>query len=474
MPKAGSICARSSLLGALGVLLAQSALGQDLAVTAVRHWSLGSVTRIAIEVNQEFRYKTDRLSGPDRIFFDFPGAHSKVSRKIMHVIPVGDGLLKQIRVAETAPGVTRVVLDVENSDIEHVASQLSNPDRLMIELRMRGSKPAEPIISSTEMQRPKKFEPPPERASTSLTPPANLPAPPPVRPSIQRPAPQPTTGSEMAAAKIPVPSPDLSAPKPPVEPGKAASPAKRSSSGNSSLTRALGLKVGRILLDAGHGGHDTGSIGVTGLLEKDLVLDVTRRLGELIEKNLGAEVIYTRSDDTFVPLEGRAEMANAKKADLFLSIHANSSPLRYVSGTDAYYLSFTTSRAALEVASRENAGSQRSVHELEEILQKIALKEKVDESREFALKVQSALTVFHSKTTSRPRDRGIKKAPFVVLIGAQMPSVLAEIGFLSNAREESLLKQGDHRQRIAEALYKGLSQYAGTLSHFQVARTSAP
>jgi N-acetylmuramoyl-L-alanine amidase len=204
-------------------------------------------------------------------------------------------------------------------------------------------------------------------------------------------------------------------------------------------------------------------------MEKDLVLDVSKRLGALIEKGLGSQVIYTRTDDSFVPLEARTAMANRLKADLFLSIHANSSPLRSVSGSETYYLSFTTSRTALDVAARENASSERSVFELRELLQKIALKDKVDESREFAGKVQAAMQSVNPRAT-RTQDRGIKKAPFVVLIGASMPSILTEIGFVSNAREEGLMKQSEYRQKIAEALYKGVSQYAQALSHFDLAR----
>jgi N-acetylmuramoyl-L-alanine amidase len=481
MRKASSIFVRSSGLALLAGL-AVPAAGGDLAVTAVRHWSQGDVTRVAIETTGEFRYLSDRLNGPVRIFFDFPGARSLVSRKIMHVIPVGDGLLKQIRVAENSPGVTRVVLDIEHAGVEHTASQLSNPYRLMIELRARTPHPADQPTTDIEPVRPpeKKFEPPPSRPVPSVTAAANIPAPPAIR-SAPRPV-EPSVNRELAAVppppaaskEVPVAKETKQPIAAPVEAARVAAPARRPSTGVSSLTRALGLKVGRILLDAGHGGHDTGSIGPSGLVEKDLVLDVTRRLGELIQKDLGAEVFYTRTDDTFISLESRADMANEKKADLFLSIHANSSPLKAVSGAEAYYLSITTSRAALEVAARENAGSQRSVHELEELVQKIALKEKVDESKEFALKVQTAMSALNVKTSIRPRERGIKKAPFVVLIGASMPSVLVEIGFLSNSREEALLKQPEHRQRIAEALYKGLSQYAMTLSHFQVARTSAP
>jgi N-acetylmuramoyl-L-alanine amidase len=232
----------------------------------------------------------------------------------------------------------------------------------------------------------------------------------------------------------------------------------------------LGLKVGRIVLDPGHGGHDTGTIGPGGLKEKDLVLDIALRLGQLITERMGAEVIYTRTDDTFVPLETRTEIANEAKADLFLSIHANSSRLRTAAGPETFYLNFTTDPNALEVAARENAPSTRSIHELQDLVLKIARKEKVQESREFAASIQKAL---YSGLRSG-KNRGVKKAPFVVLIGAQMPSVLVEVAFLSNPREERLLKQPDYRQRLAEALYRGLFQYASTLSHFQLARSANP
>jgi N-acetylmuramoyl-L-alanine amidase len=237
------------------------------------------------------------------------------------------------------------------------------------------------------------------------------------------------------------------------------------------MIRVLGLKIGRVVLDPGHGGHDTGTIGPQGLREKDLVLDVAQRLGRLIQEKMGSEVIYTRSDDTFVPLERRTEIANEAKADLFLSIHANSSALRSAAGVETFYLNFTTSKSALDLAARENAGSQMTVYELQDLLQKIALKDKVEESREFASRVQAALYNLSARSTdARSKDRGVKKAPFVVLIGASMPSVLAEIGFISNAHEESIMRREDYRQRTAEALYKGLSGYASSLSHFQVAQ----
>jgi N-acetylmuramoyl-L-alanine amidase len=228
------------------------------------------------------------------------------------------------------------------------------------------------------------------------------------------------------------------------------------------------LKVGRVVLDPGHGGHDTGTIGPGGVLEKDLVLDIALRLGPLIEQGLGSDVVYTRKDDTFVSLEDRTRIANEEKADLFLSIHVNSSRYRAASGSETYYLNFTTSSDALDVAARENATSNKTIHELQDLIKKIALLDKVEESKEFASRLQSSLYVLASKNGTT-KNRGVKKAPFVVLIGAAMPSVLAEVGFVTNPREGTLLKRADQRQKIAEALYQGLSSYASTLSHFQVA-----
>ncbi len=161
--------------------------------------------------------------------------------------------------------------------------------------------------------------------------------------------------------------------------------------GERSLIRALGLKIGKIVVDAGHGGHDTGTIGPNGLEEKDLVLDVALKLGKLLEDKLGAEVVYTRDDDTFIPLETRTAIANKEQADLFISIHANSSDDPSARGVETYYLNFTSRADALEVAARENAVSEKSIHELQDLVKKIALKEKIGESREFATDVQRSL-----------------------------------------------------------------------------------
>ena len=237
-----------------------------------------------------------------------------------------------------------------------------------------------------------------------------------------------------------------------------------------SLTRALGLKVNRIVIDAGHGGHDDGTIGPHGVMEKDVVLDIALRLSKLVQERMGAEVVLTRSDDTFIPLHERTAIANDHKADLFLSIHANSSPAPEVAGTETFYLNFSSSPGAIDVAARENAGSDKNVGELKDLIQSITLNDKIEESRTFAQDVQTSIQSQAVRSNVAAKNRGVKQAPFVVLIGASMPSILAEIGFLTNSRDETNLGKPEYRQKVAEALYKGLTRYSESLSHFEVAR----
>jgi N-acetylmuramoyl-L-alanine amidase len=192
-------------------------------------------------------------------------------------------------------------------------------------------------------------------------------------------------------------------------------------------------------------------------------------LGKLLETRLGAEVVYTRKDDTFIPLETRTAIANQARADLFISIHANSSHDPDARGVETYYLNFTSSPDALDVAARENAVSEKSIYELQDLVKKIAMKEKIEESREFATDVQASLHSGLSSKAPAIRDRGVKKAPFIVLIGANMPSILAEISFVSNPTDEHRLATSEYRERIAESLYRGIAKYVNGLSGVKVA-----
>ncbi|MBS1877121.1 MAG: N-acetylmuramoyl-L-alanine amidase [Acidobacteria bacterium] len=444
-------------------------------ISDVRFWSLTDTTRVAIETTGDFTYKYDRLSNPERIFFDISGVRPADGSKPLDKVPVDDGLLKQIRIAQSSGGSTRVVLDLE-VPAEVYASQLPNPNRLIIEIRQQQAKKPEP--AQTEPARDEKPATSQKPADSPAAPIARVaparPEPPKPEPVALAPAetPAPRGPAETVAKTEPQPSPKTAEP---AQKGGDPSPqtAKRTNAGERSMTRVLGLKLGKVVLDAGHGGHDGGTHGPTGLLEKDLVLDVTRRLGALIESRLGSEVIYTRDEDIYVPLEERTRIANRHKADLFLSIHANSSPVKSVSGIETYYLNFTSSKTALEVAARENASSERSIHDLKDLVQKIALKDKLDESRDFAEHVQTTLAGLSAKSNTNSRNRGVKKAPFVVLIGASMPSILVEIGFVTNPSDEAMMRKPEHRQKIAEALYKGIQQYASGLSHFEVAKSKS-
>ena len=486
----------AALAISVSILLAQSERPGLRSVTAVRNWSQGDITRIAIEISGEFEFRTDRLHDPDRVYYDILNSRPSIDGRRFWVKTLDDSLVTRLRVAENSTTVTRIVLDL-GANVEVSTSQLPNPYRLMVEVRAGKAPSLVTDAVSPVKSESRPFVPPPDSARPEPIRSAPLPEPPAVKSAtptpratatlnaaksaVQPSAPPPAEATEFAAKPAPVmPSSELRASagglsannKSPLTPPspELSKAARHNSAGGSSLTRALGLKIGRIVIDPGHGGHDQGTTGVKGLLEKDLVLDVSQRLGKIIEERMNAEVIYTRTDDTFIPLEGRTALANEKKADLFLSIHANSSPIPRIAGVETFYLNFTDSKEALEVATRENATSQRSVFDLQDIAHKIALHEKLDESKEFANRIQSSLFAFTSRNVAGERNRGIKKAPFVVLIGANMPSVLAEIGFLTNAREEALLKKPDYRQKLAEALYRGLSRYAESLSHFQVAQ----
>jgi N-acetylmuramoyl-L-alanine amidase len=374
-----------------------------------------------------------------------------------------------------------VVLDLGDG-VECGASQLTNPNRLIIETRAGAAvTPAAEPTAANPVPNPAPAPPPIRQEPPKLTPPA-APAKPPIKAEVPA-----NVTAEPSKTQLGKPEPvrtvavpekvetrDAPAPTLPVRADEAGKAARHTSAGETSLVRALGLKINRVVIDPGHGGHDQGTEGPHGLLEKDLVLDIARRVGKLIQERIGAEVIYTRSDDTFVPLEGRTALANEKKADLFLSIHANSSPLARTAGVETYYLNIKgSSKDALDVASRENASSQKSIFELADVIQRIAKQDKADESREFAGRIQAALFAFSLRNVPASKNRGVRTAPFVVLIGANMPSVLAEIGFLSNPREESLLKKPDYRQKLAEALFRGVSRYADGLSHFQMAQVQA-
>ncbi len=448
------------------------AAGAKLAqVTTIRHWTTTNYTRVVIELDGPVEYEAGRISNPDRIFFDLHGARlSPVLRR--QSLTGDDVLLKRIRMGQNQVGIARIVLEV-GPVREYSAFLLPNPYRLVVDITGEPSRPKPAVASAgpagsgsaKRTPEPPAGRPEGETIVSSTTAPTSkpvferVPQPPASQPRETSPKDAPakeTPGKETAVAGATSPPPRA---------------AKPTSSGQRSLIRTLGLKIGKIVIDAGHGGHDTGTIGPTGLAEKDLVMDVAMRLGAMLQDRLGSEIVYTRQDDTFVPLETRTAIANQKQADLFVSIHANSSRDSDARGVETYYLNFTTAQDALEVAARENAVSEKSIYELQDLVKKITLKEKLEESREFAREVQRALVTAMSRNNNGLRNRGVKKAPFVVLIGAQMPSILAEISFVSNPTDERLLRKAEYRQKVAEGLFRGVQRYANSLSGVKVAHS---
>jgi len=435
-------------------------------------------TRINIDLEDTVAYTSARIKNPDRIFFDLHTARltPEVARGN---IEVSGDMLTAVRVAQNQAGVVRVVLNV-NGVKDYAASLLSNPTQLVIFLygdTRRGGATLRAGKSKNGKANGVAGGPEETAAGASdagdvKTVAAKEPA---VDPGVApTPGPSPSSGSlvakssrnkKLSAANGANAKPDL------IRPSATPQPTR---DGQSTLTRALGLKIGRIVIDAGHGGHDTGTIGPTGLMEKDLCLDVALRLGKIIEQRLpGADIVYTRSDDTFIPLEERTNIANQAKADLFVSIHANSSPDHAARGVETYYLNLKGSAEAMEVAARENASSDEGVHDLQDLVAKIARNEKIDESKEFAEDIQDSLAKRMQKNSKTVKDRGVKKAPFVVLIGADMPSILSEISFLSNPADEKLLKQPEYRQRVAEGLYQGIASYLQSLNSMTLNLNSA-
>jgi N-acetylmuramoyl-L-alanine amidase len=476
-------------------------------VTGLRHWSTSTYTRVAIDLGNQVEFEAARVQNPDRIYFDLHHARLAPELAGKSFTVTDGGFLTRIRAAQISPGLTRIVLDVHDVT-QYSAFLLPNPYRLIIDIH--GSLDIHGI-AETHTKQPATPKPTPPPAITLQPSPTTV--------EVSTLPPMPVTSMELAAvshdpSKIagthhptsqpivsnaepppdafatnakfdhngivehthstaptpappithtaaPVPTPALIAESSNSHPIAAAPP---TADGATSLVRALGLKINRIVIDAGHGGHDSGTLGVGGIREKDVVLDVGLRLGKLLHDRLGAEIVYTRSDDTFIPLETRTAIANKAQADLFISIHANSSPEPGVRGIEVYYLNFTSDPDAMRVAARENAVSNQSVHDLSDLVKKIALKDKIDESKELATDVDTSLYTGLTKGNDDLHNRGVKKAPFVVLIGANMPSILAEISFVTNQQDAVQLKKPEYRERVAESLYAGVARYADAIN----------
>ena len=419
----------------------------------VRYWDENGATRLAIDLSDAVPYHTYSNQDGRQITIVFFGAQSAEALLGHAIMASHDENLRSMRVSMLTSNQATLVLQMKRP-VSFSSFVLSNPARLILDLQ-----PAIANDFAEENHFVEENAPPIPHSPIQHTP-----TPTPRTVALQTPTVMPTPLRAKPLERAKRTSPALPSRAYEAEPTPTVQP---------SMARVLGLRVRRIVIDAGHGGHDSGTIGPGGVQEKDIALDVALRLGHLLQHRLGAEVIYTRRSDKFVPLEERTAIANAAHADLFLSIHANSSSDPDVRGVETYFLNFTTSPDAMAVAGRENADSNRSVYDLSDLVRKIALSDKIDESREFAGDVQQQLYSGLLSGNAGLRNRGVKQAPFVVLIGAQMPSILAEISFLTNPEDAAELSRPRYRERLAEALYRGVAEYVDGMSGVRIAKTTA-
>jgi len=381
-------------------------------ITGVRHWSSSMGSTVVIDMEDQVPYEVHRLMSPERIYFDL---HDTVLSPELDgkTMDVGDVSLTRVRVAQPVAGVTRIVLDTKDGSNFSVSME-SSPYRLVVELRGR-----EKTLATNS------------RATNSMTP--------------------NRTSESVGAAPAPV---------------KAAPVAALAAKASDQPVPARTGKF-RIVLDAGHGGWDLGTVGRQGLLEKDLVLDVTQRLGRLLQARLGSEVMFTRSGDTYLPLDQRADFANQTQADLFVSIHANYSSSAASRGVETYYTNLFSAPGAREVEKHDD-GTLAKLTPVS--LSAGGLHEKIEESRRLAASVQRSLYATLAANSPDIRNRGIKDSAFAVLTGTTMPAILTEISFVSSPADERNLQSATYRQQIAEALYKGIAGYQQSSPRAKVAQ----
>jgi N-acetylmuramoyl-L-alanine amidase len=389
---------------------AASASGPAATIRNITRSDLPKGDRVTIELDREVVFSSERIVNPERVFFDLRNTQFD-SALATTLEAVAGSRLATLRVGRPDAQTTRVVLELAGAP-RHSVFSLYHPYRVVIDLESDtpGAGPAAPPSS------------------------------------------KPARGPVAPPAVVTVPMPSALPP---------AAPAA-TSGGDYSLARQLGLGISRIVIDAGHGGHDPGA-QANGVVESELVLDIALRVETLLKKKPGIDVVLTRRTQEFIPLEERTAIANREGADLFLSIHANASRRVAAKGVETYFLNFATNPEAEAVAARENAGSRTSMGKLPQLVQQIALHNKMKESRELAQIVQTNMIRALRPQNKAVVDLGVKQAPFVVLIGAQMPSVLAEISFVTNKAEASLLKKEAYRQRIAQALADAVLKYQTSL-----------
>ena len=376
----------------------------------IRHQSSDDYTRIVLDLDKEahFRFQMlnpdQKLGKPYRLYVDLEG--TRVGDGVEPEVTVADGILRRVRSAQFRTDTTRVVLDFQDLQKYNVFA-LDNPFRIVIDVSAADKAAVAEARKRNEAQ----------RAATAKA------------------------GER----------PDLTLP-----------PDSKSRAGE--LIEQLGLSIGTIMIDPGHGGKDPGASGSGGLREKDVNLRFALMLGEMLQRK-GFKILYTRTTDVFIPLEERTAMANVQKADLFISIHCNAHRSRKISGFETYYLNLASNKDAVRVAARENAVTTKRISDLQFILTDLMLSSKMKESKDLALLVHSGIITGVQKHYT-VTDHGVRTAPFYVLMGAKMPAILVELGYLTNPTERKRLDSKTYLSRQARALVEGIVAYKRKIERF--------
>ncbi len=407
-----------------------NASAKRVLVTDIRVWSTPRYARVVIHLDGPALFTYNRLRSPNRIYVDIKGAVLRLRENQKKI--QARGVLKGVRVGRNIPSVPRIVLDLNKIGSYKVFS-LAAPTRIVVDVEAPRPKPVAARRAIAVKWGPPASEPRPNTTAH----------PQPKRKDHVGPTPK---GSSIPAKPVKTVSPPRK-----IE--------KRISPDEWSLAERFRRGLGKIVIDPGHGGKDPGAIGRTGVYEKQLVLDIANRLARALRRRLKAKVLLTRTRDNFIPLEERTAFANTQQADLFVSIHANSSPSRRLHGIETYLLSEATDERALKVAARENGVPVKELNDLQVILSDLRMRGQINQSVPFAESVQEEVISYLSRRYSRVRNLGVKQAPFYVLLGAQMPSVLVEVGFLSNRLGERRLKSPKYRQFLATSISRGIRRF---------------
>jgi N-acetylmuramoyl-L-alanine amidase len=445
-------------------------------INEIRHWSNPGYTRVVIDMEGAVRYSSSKLKDPDRLFFDLKDAELPKGCKGSD-LDVNDGILRKIRASQFDADTVRVVLDLA-SIVSSRTLMLEHPTRLIIDVTGQ-ERQARALRAAPRYRRGKggrfitlrpvqdlgtapPLEDKPDDAATGQAASADVQqttaetgnAAPASEEKVSEAAPYPKapklgSASTIVPAAAPVARKQPPAPAPPA-------PAPK-------------MCIGTIVIDPGHGGKDTGAIGYNGLYEKDVVLDIGLKLRDIIKKNYDCKVVMTRDKDVFIDLDARPGIAVQNDADLFISIHANASKRPSAHGIETYLLNLTKDRNIMEVADRENFAAARNMGSLDVILKDLILDSKRDESLKLAHCIQTSLVTDLHK--DRVINKGVKQGPFLVLYGASMPSILTEVGFITNPEEESHLADPRYRTDIAQAIFDGIKEY---LDSSRVAQYQAP